>query len=77
MGEGVWGAARGQGRAGKGTVQEKAVKMVSGLKATTYPLRCAKRNLNTLEKRREDKDMFLVHKLACESIFSDTNVPNS
>jgi ribonuclease P/MRP protein subunit RPP40 len=53
-------------------VQEKAVKMVSGLKATEYPLRWAELNLETQEKRREDQDMSLVHKLASESIFSDT-----
>jgi ribonuclease P/MRP protein subunit RPP40 len=55
-------------------VQEKAVKMVSGLKATKYLLRCAELNLDTLKKRREDQDMSLVHKLASESIFSNTNV---
>ncbi len=46
------------------------------LKATEnrYPLRCAELNLEILEKRREDQDMSLFHKLASESIFSDTKV---
>jgi hypothetical protein len=48
--------------------------MVSGLKSMEYPLRCAELNLETLEKRRKDQDMSLVHKLASESIFSDTKV---
>jgi hypothetical protein len=42
-------------------VQEKAVKMVSGLKGMENPLRCAELNLETLEKRREGQDMSLVH----------------
>jgi hypothetical protein len=33
-----------------------------------------KLNLETLEKRREDQDMSLDHKLASENIFSNTNV---
>jgi hypothetical protein len=44
-------------------VQEKAVKMVSGLKGTTYVERCEELGLDTLEKRRQDQDMGLVYKI--------------
>jgi ribonuclease P/MRP protein subunit RPP40 len=43
-------------------VQEKAVKMVTGLKAVSYEDRCAKLGLETLQVRRERLDMALVHK---------------
>jgi ribonuclease P/MRP protein subunit RPP40 len=43
-------------------VQEKAVKMVAGLKWTRYLGKCAELGLDTLEKRRQDQDMALVHK---------------
>ncbi len=43
-------------------VQEKAVKMVSGLKGTTYKEKCKELGLQTLEDRRERQDMALVHK---------------
>ncbi len=45
-------------------VQEKAVKMVSGLKSKDYKERCLELGLDTLEKRREEQDMALVHKMA-------------
>jgi hypothetical protein len=45
-------------------VQEKAVKMVSGLKSKDYRERCLELGLDTLEKRREEQDMAFVHKLA-------------
>jgi hypothetical protein len=44
-------------------VQEKAVKMVAGLKAVGYSERCKEIGLETLESRRESQDMALVHKL--------------
>ncbi len=45
-------------------VQEKAVKMVSGLKSKDYKERCLELGLDTLEKRREEQDMAFFHKLA-------------
>jgi hypothetical protein len=55
-------------------VQEKAVKMVSILKTTTYLERCDKLKLETLEKKRLDQDMALVYKLANEKIFSSSKI---
>jgi hypothetical protein len=43
-------------------VQEKAVRMVSGLKGTTYEERCAELGLETLKGRRDRQDMALAHK---------------
>jgi hypothetical protein len=43
-------------------VQEKAVKMVAGLKGSTYLEKCAELGLETLEKRRADQDMALVYR---------------
>ncbi len=42
--------------------QEKAVKMVTGLKAVSYEDRCAELGLETLQVRKERLDMALVHK---------------
>jgi ribonuclease P/MRP protein subunit RPP40 len=42
-------------------VQEKAVKMVAGLKGSTYLEKCAELGLETL-KRRADQDMALVYR---------------
>jgi hypothetical protein len=47
-------------------VQEKAVKMVAGLKGTGYLEKCAELGLDTLEKRRQDQDMALVHKFVTQ-----------
>ena len=44
-------------------VQERAVKMVAGLASTDYKERCFELGLDTLEDRRRDQDMALVHKL--------------
>ncbi len=44
-------------------VQEKAVKMVAGLKGSDYEERCAELGLETLEERRQSQDMALVHKM--------------
>jgi hypothetical protein len=44
-------------------VQEKAVGMVAGLKGKNYLEKCEELGLLTLEKRRHDQDMTLVHKL--------------
>jgi len=52
-------------------VQEKAVKMVAGLKGETYQERCAELGLETLEKRREKQDMSLVYKFMTEKSGSD------
>jgi hypothetical protein len=45
-------------------VQEKAVKMVSGLLGKTYEEKCHELNLQTLQERRQLQDMALdlVHK---------------
>ncbi len=43
-------------------VQEKAVKMVAGLKGANYLEKCAELGLETLEKRRSDQDLALVYK---------------
>ena len=51
-------------------VHEKAVKMVSGLKSKDYKERCLELGLETLEKRREEQDMALVHKMALEGQLS-------
>jgi hypothetical protein len=42
-------------------VQEKAVKMVAGLKSREYMDRCKELGLETLEERREKQDVALVH----------------
>jgi ribonuclease P/MRP protein subunit RPP40 len=52
-------------------VQEKAVKMVSGLKGTTYKEKCNELGLQTLEDRRERQDMALVHKFLTEKKGND------
>jgi ribonuclease P/MRP protein subunit RPP40 len=43
-------------------VQEKAVKMVAGLKGANYLEKCAELGLETLEKGRNDQDLALVYK---------------
>ncbi len=55
-------------------VQEKAVKMVSGLKSGTYLERCEELKLDTLEKRREDQDLALAHKMISEERFQNNMV---
>jgi hypothetical protein len=52
-------------------VQEKAVKMVSGLKGTTYKEKCKELGLQTLEDRRDRQDMTLVHKFLTEKSGTD------
>jgi hypothetical protein len=44
-------------------VQEKAVKMVAGLKSREYKERCSELGLETMEERRHKQDLALVHKL--------------
>ena len=44
-------------------VQRKAIGMVSGLKAQTYEERLKELGLQTLEERRHQADMFMVHKI--------------
>jgi hypothetical protein len=44
-------------------VQEKAIKMMAGLKSREYKDRSNKRGRETHEKRREKQDVALVHKL--------------
>ncbi len=52
-------------------VQEKEVKMVSGLKGTTYTEKCAELGLQTLVERRDRQDMALVHKFLTEKSGTD------
>jgi hypothetical protein len=52
-------------------VQEKALKMISGLKGTTYEEKCAELGLKTLEERRGGQDMALVHKFLTEQTGTD------
>jgi ribonuclease P/MRP protein subunit RPP40 len=44
-------------------VQEKAVRMVAGLKGKEYAERCMELGLETLEERRQKQDMALVYKM--------------
>ncbi len=44
-------------------VQEKAVKMVAGLRAKDYRERCIELGLETLEERRHNQDLALAHKM--------------
>jgi hypothetical protein len=43
-------------------VQQKAVRMVSGLKGTTYEERCEELGIQTLKERRQKQDLTLAHK---------------
>jgi hypothetical protein len=43
-------------------VEEKAVKMVSGLKGNTFEEKCAELGLETLKSSKELQDIALVHK---------------
>jgi hypothetical protein len=43
-------------------VQQKAVRMVSGLKGTSYEDKCKELKLQTLQERRVQQDMALAHK---------------
>jgi hypothetical protein len=44
-------------------VQQRAVKMVSGLRGRTYEERLRELNITTLEERRHQADMAMVHKI--------------
>jgi hypothetical protein len=55
-------------------VHEKAVKMVSGLKSGTCLERCEELKLDTLEKRREDQDLALAHKMIMKERFQNNMV---
>ena len=52
-------------------VQEKAIKMVAGLRGSTYEEKCAELGLKTLEERRGGQDMALVHKFLTERTGTD------
>ncbi len=54
-------------------VQEKAVKMVSGLLGKTYEEKCHELSLETLQERRQLQDIALVHKFVNGDI--DTSEP--
>jgi ribonuclease P/MRP protein subunit RPP40 len=47
-------------------VQEKAVKMVAGLKAREYKERYTELGPETMEESRQKQDMVLVHRFMCE-----------
>jgi hypothetical protein len=55
-------------------VQERAVKMVSGLKSGTYLERCEELKLDTLEESREDQHLALAHKMIMEERFQNNMV---
>jgi len=48
-------------------VQEKALKMVSGIKAKSYEERCKELGLDTLEKRRNIQDMVETFRILCSN----------
>ncbi len=48
-------------------VQEKALKMVSGIKAKSYDERCKELGLDTLEKRRNIQDMVETFRILCSN----------
>ncbi len=52
-------------------VQEKAVKMVAGLKGADDSEKCAEPGLETLEARRKNQDMALVHKYMAQQSESE------
>jgi hypothetical protein len=56
-------------------VQEKAVKMVAGLRSKDYSERCKELGLETLEERRKKQDLALVHKLVREGQEAPMLVP--
>ncbi len=47
-------------------VRQRAVKMVSGLKSDEYSERLAELEMPTLEERRHQADMAMVHKLTTD-----------
>ena len=47
-------------------VQERAIKMISGLKGKTYEEKCRELGLETLEERRDRQDMAEVHRMMQE-----------
>jgi hypothetical protein len=55
-------------------VQEKAVRMVSGLTTSTYLEKCTELKLDTLEKRRKDQDLILAYKMTSEERFRGAGV---
>jgi hypothetical protein len=55
-------------------VQEKAVRMVSGLTTSTYLEKCTELKLDTLEKRRKDQALILAYKMTSEERFRGAGV---
>ncbi len=55
-------------------VQEKAVKMVSGLKEDNYKDKCNELRLETLKERRAQKNPLLAHKCVGGSIAGGDNL---
>jgi hypothetical protein len=49
------------------TYPEKALKMVSGIKAKSYEERCKELGLDTLEKRRSIQDMVETFRILCSN----------
>jgi hypothetical protein len=58
-------------------VQEKAVKMVSGLKSNLSQEKCEELRLVTIEKRRLDQDLALTHKMLSNARFHGNGIWNS
>ncbi len=54
-------------------VQQRAVRMVSGLKSDDYSERLSELGLTTLEERRHQADMAMVHKILCGRGSLDSN----
>jgi hypothetical protein len=54
-------------------VQQRAVRMVSGLKSDDYSERLSELGLPTLEERRHQADMAMVHKILCGRGSLDSN----
>ncbi len=55
-------------------VQQRAVKMVAGLKGLTYEDKCKELGLETLEQRRLQQDLMLAHKFLGGSIAGGENL---
>jgi ribonucleases P/MRP protein subunit RPP40 len=59
----VWSPWNEEDKACLEKIQQRAVKMVSGLRAVTYVERLRELGLTTLEERRHQADMAMVHKI--------------
>jgi hypothetical protein len=60
-----------------GENKKKAVKMVSGLKSNLSQEKCEELRLVTIEKRRMDQDLALIHKMLSNARFHGNGIWNS